>query len=231
MTGFYFLLPTLFTIFVSFLVVRAAAIALMMTGLDRNRAIFQALSAFSGTGFTTREAESVINNPMRRKIISWLMVLGNAGLVTVIITATSSFMSSQGYRLPINVMLLALGVLLIYKLANHKGFIRKWESFIEEKLVRSSDFEEGQAEDLLHLMEGYGLVRTAVKGGSPVEGASLSDCSASGKGLIFLGIERGKAWIPSPGPAEKIESGDRLVVYGPLAELKKFLKEGPRCRQ
>lgn len=65
MDGLYFLVPTLLVIFVSFLIVRAAAIALMMTGMDRKRAVFQALSAFSGTGFTTKEAESIVE-PSRK---------------------------------------------------------------------------------------------------------------------------------------------------------------------
>jgi len=81
MSGLYFLLPTLLVVFISFLVIRAAAVALMMTGLDEKRAKFQALSAFSGTGFTTKEAESVINHPRRRRIVTWLMILGNAGIV------------------------------------------------------------------------------------------------------------------------------------------------------
>ena len=59
MDGLYFLVPTLLVIFVSFLIIRAAAVALMMTGMDEKKAKFQALSAFSGTGFTTKEAESV----------------------------------------------------------------------------------------------------------------------------------------------------------------------------
>ena len=124
MDGLYFLLPALLVIFFSFLIVRAAAIALMMTGMDRKRAVFQALSAFSGTGFTTKEAESVVNNPLRRRIVSWLMILGNAGIVTVIITATSSFVTSEGYQLSINVLVLLVGIYLIYKIATHKGFIR-----------------------------------------------------------------------------------------------------------
>jgi Trk-type K+ transport system membrane component len=90
MGGIYFLLPTLLVIFFSFLIVRAGAIALMMTGMDEKRARFQALSAFSGTGFTTREAEFVVTHPKRRRIVSWLMILGNAGIVTVIVTGTSS---------------------------------------------------------------------------------------------------------------------------------------------
>ena len=91
MGGLYFLLPTLFIILVSFLMVRAAAIALMMTGMDEKGLRFQFLSAFSGTGFITKEAEFVMNHPLRRRIISWLMILGNAGIVTVIVTTTSSY--------------------------------------------------------------------------------------------------------------------------------------------
>ena len=84
MLGLYFLFPTLLAILISFLFVRAAAIALMMTGLEKNKARFQALSAFTGTGFTTKEAEIVVNHPQRRKIVRWLMIMGNAGIVTVI---------------------------------------------------------------------------------------------------------------------------------------------------
>jgi hypothetical protein len=61
--GIYFLLPALFVIFVSFLIITAAAIALMMTSIDEKKARFQALSAFSGTEFTTREAEFMVNHP------------------------------------------------------------------------------------------------------------------------------------------------------------------------
>ncbi|MCI2426715.1 hypothetical protein LM597_04835 [Candidatus Acetothermia bacterium] len=42
----YFLLPTLLVVLAFLLVIRAAAIGLMMTGLDEKRARFQALSAF-----------------------------------------------------------------------------------------------------------------------------------------------------------------------------------------
>lgn len=225
MQGFYFLLPTLLVILISFLIVRAAAIALMMTGMDENKARFQALSSFTGTGFTTKEAESVVNHPRRRRIIIWLMILGNAGIVTVIITATSSMVTSKGYKLPINVLLLILGIYLIYKLATHKGFIRRWESFMEDKFVKSHVFEEGVTEDLLHLIEGYGLVRVMIKEKSPLIGISLSDHKFPHKGLLVLGIERAKNWIPIPKPEEKIQEGDKLVIYGSLNVLKTQFEE------
>ena len=86
---------------ISFLIVRVGAVALELTGLDRHRAIFQALSAFSGTGFTTKEAELVVTHPQRRKIISTLMVLGNAGVVSII----AAFVVSIGGKRPIRSIL------------------------------------------------------------------------------------------------------------------------------
>jgi hypothetical protein len=226
MSGLYFLLPTLFVVFVSFLVVRAAAIALMMTGLDEKRAKFQALSAFSGTGFTTREAESVINHPKRRRIVTWLMILGNAGVVTVIVTATSSLVTSKGYQLSLNVLILAAGIFLIYKIATHRGFIRRWESFIEDKFAKSRVFDEGVTEDLLHLIEGYGLVRAMVTESSPLVGGSIAEHKLTEREILVLGRERGKEWIPIPKSAETIRSGDKLITYGSLKFLKDLFSEG-----
>lgn len=222
MTGMYFLLPTLLVIFVSFLVVRAAAIALMMTGMDEKRAKFQALSAFSGTGFTTKEAEYVINHPKRRRIITWLMILGNAGIVTVIVTATSSLVRSGGYQLPMYILLLAVGIFIIYRIVTNRGFIRRWEGFIEDKFVQSRTFEEDVTEDLLHFIEGYGLVRILVAEDSPLAGSSLAEHKLTERDILVLGIERGKNWIPIPKATEIIEDGDKVVAYGALKVLKRI---------
>lgn len=226
MSGLYFLLPVLLTIFISFLVVRAGAIALMMTGMDRKRAVFQALSSFTGTGFTTKEAELVINHPTRRKIVSWLMILGNAGFVTIIVTTTSSLVTSKGYTLPINVVLLAGGIGLIYKIVSQREFMRKFERYIENKLVKSPAFvEEAAVEDLLHLMEGYGLIKGIITEDSPLAGSDISGFRLrKGKSQI-LGIERKNDWLPIPSPDEKILAGDRIIVYGNLNELKDVFKE------
>ena len=60
------------------------SVALEATGMERSRAHFQALSALSGTGFTTRDAETVVSHSSRRWIVTWLMFFGNAGFVTVL---------------------------------------------------------------------------------------------------------------------------------------------------
>lgn len=222
MSGLYFLLPTLLAIFFSFLVVRAAAIALMMTGMEKKKARFQALSAFSGTGFTTKEAELVIHHPARRKIVTWLMILGNAGFVAVIITATTSLATSRGYNLPISVFILIVGIFVIYKFATHKKFIKKWEGFIEKKLIKSPIFEESTTEDLLHFLEGYGVIKKFIDDSSALIGTNLADVNLPTKGVLILGIERRNTWIPIPKASEKIEKDDKLIVYGPHKVLKKI---------
>jgi uncharacterized membrane protein HdeD (DUF308 family) len=59
----------------SVIIVRVAAIMLKSTGLSQDVARFQARSAFTGTGFTTRESEAIINHPVRRRIILALMLI------------------------------------------------------------------------------------------------------------------------------------------------------------
>lgn len=217
---FYFPFTTLLVIFISFLIVRAASIALMMTGLDLKRSRFQALSAFTGTGFTTREAELIVNNPRRRRIITWLMILGNAGIVTVIVTMTSTVVISEGFQIPINVIIILVGIIVVYKIATHAGFLQRWDVFIENRLLKVTQFEEEATERLLHLLEGYGLIRVIIKEESSFAGISLNELKLPEKNLLVLGIERNGDWIPVPSSDVVIKEKDRLVVYGPLGVLK-----------
>ena len=84
----------------SFLIVRIGTVALTMTGLSEEVASFQSLSAFSGAGFTTDEAESVLVTIARRRIVKLLIRLGSAGIVTVISSLILSFAGAeqQTYR-------------------------------------------------------------------------------------------------------------------------------------
>ncbi|MEP1231449.1 MAG: hypothetical protein ABJG88_12300 [Litorimonas sp.] len=80
---------------ITFFVVRLASVALKLTGLSEQNSRFQALSALTGTGFTTAEAEMVVNYPIRRKIISMLMIFGNLGVVSVLSTVMISFVRTD----------------------------------------------------------------------------------------------------------------------------------------
>ncbi|HKJ84386.1 MAG TPA: TrkA C-terminal domain-containing protein [Mariprofundaceae bacterium] len=222
MSGLYLLFPTLLAIFFSLLFVRAGAIGLMLTGMRYERAKFQALSAFSGTGFTTREAEHVVNHPTRRKIISTLMIGGNAGIVTVIVTATTSFAVTPGYDIIFNVLALVLGLALIYAIARHAGFMGRWESIVEHWLERhSTTFEYAPVEELLHLAEGFGLVKLEIAEESSLVGQSIIEIGGTHPDTLVLGIERDRNWIPARHLLhDPIEADDRLIIYGRLSKLR-----------
>ncbi|MGH8947824.1 MAG: hypothetical protein ACRDXF_03105 [Acidimicrobiia bacterium] len=75
----------------SVLVTRIATSALVMTGVSRELANFQARSAYTGVGFTTDEAETVVTHGVRRKIILTLMLLGSAGVAGAIASLVVGF--------------------------------------------------------------------------------------------------------------------------------------------
>ena len=80
------IISLLIVLTLSLIVTRVAAMALMLTGLSRESARFQARSAFTGVGFTTGEAENVVDHPVRRQIVMLLMLLGNLGIGAVVAT-------------------------------------------------------------------------------------------------------------------------------------------------
>jgi Trk-type K+ transport system membrane component len=67
MIAIYRILSVLLIFAISLLIVRIGSIALQMTGLSPNVASFQSVSAFSGAGYTTEEAEQTVSTPGRRK--------------------------------------------------------------------------------------------------------------------------------------------------------------------
>ena len=101
---------------VSLLAIRAGSTALMMTGLSWDTASFQSYSAFFGVGFTTREAEMVVNHPVRRRIIRDLILAGNIGVTSAAATLIATMVqNSSGFRPLLIVGGLVIGLeLLLY---------------------------------------------------------------------------------------------------------------------
>ena len=94
---------------VAWAIITVGATAYELTGLDREAAKFQALSAFTGTGFTTRISELVVRHPTRRRITSVLIILGYGGTATVVASLLASFAEASTLQAVENV--LVFGVL------------------------------------------------------------------------------------------------------------------------
>mgnify|MGYP000073551448 CR=1 FL=1 len=128
------------TIMVAMIAVRIGGIALELTGVEQHVARFQALSAFTGTGFTTREAEQVVNFPQRRRIISVLILVGNAGIITAIASLAQTFTTTLN-RQPEEVALIfgqlvtaGLALYLLYRIIIWPRIAQRIDSTIRGQL-------------------------------------------------------------------------------------------------
>lgn len=219
-----FVIPVIVIIIISAFIVKIASVALNLTGLDRKRSFFQALSAFTGTGFTTRDSELIVNNDIRRGIIMVLMILGNAGLVSVISTLMLSFVKSEMNLTPIliNIGIILLAILFIIKVSMNQAIARRLTKKIQDKLIKSSTFTKRPVEEVLRLATGYGVAEVTLGENCEEIGKTLFGSSFRQQDILILAIERGSNMIPAPNAQDKLMLDDTLICYGKLANINKI---------
>jgi hypothetical protein len=208
---------SLFLILVmSLFLTRLATMALMFTGLSRESARFQARSALTGVGFTTSEAEQVVQHPVRRRIIMLLMMLGNAGVVTVMATLIVTFLQAQGTGQILTKLAATLGGLSLFALVANSSWVERKMSFvISWALRRWTHLDARDYVNLLQLANRYGVTEIKVNEDNWLAGRSLDDLRLTEEGILVLGVypRRGR-YIGVPRGSTVIGVGDVLVVYG-----------------
>lgn len=232
------------TLIVSFVAVRIGAIAFQLTGLEWSLAKFQALSCFSGTGFTTKEAELVTGNKQRRKIATVLIILGNAGFVIMIATLAGSLVPQETilsrlsesflpFDIPpylvkwINLIIIVAVVYGIYKVFTHEKFVRKMTNILRKKIIKKEIFQKVSFEELLLATGGYGISRIAVSAGSPVLNKTLANSGLREQDIMVLATVRGSETIPNPSANMKILLGDELICFGKLENIRNRVSMNP----
>jgi hypothetical protein len=214
---------------VSLLAVRVGATALMMTGLSWDTASFQSYSAFFGVGFTTREAEMVVNHPVRRRIIRDLILAGNIGVTSALATLVASLMQHPDTVHPLLMIggLIATVVFMFYLF--RVGWVQRTIDHLIQRaleqtgLVRVLDYEL-----LLRIQSGYCVSEIEVMADTPVVNKTLRESRPWDHGVVILAIKRDGHTIPGlPGPTETLRVGDLLTVYGEEHKVKAVLQPAP----
>lgn len=203
----------------SFLVVRIGTVALVMTGLSEDVASFQSLSAFSGAGFTTTEAESVVVSQTRRTIIKMLIRLGSAGIVTAVSSLILSFTGPDrgGF---LQFVILAIGLATLVMLSRSTRFQSILTPMIKRVLKRSALIDLRDYANLLHVSEGYSVVELEVLADSWLAGRTLSELRLGSEGISVLGVLTNSGeYIGAPPAHQTFHPGDRLLMYGRSGRL------------
>ncbi len=229
MIGIIGIVALLTVLLLSLIVTRVATVALTMTGLSYEAARFQARSAFTGTGFTTKESEIVVNHPVRRRIIMILMILRSAGFLSIILSLILSFLGPGSDTDKLRQLgWLIGGVVALWLLAESRRLERLMARVIEWALARWTDLDVRDYDYLLRLSGGYSVIEIYIQKEDWVAGKNLRNSYLPEEGITVLGITRGDGtYIGGPKGDTEIHAGDTLILYGRAEKLKKLGKRRP----
>ncbi len=217
---------------ISFIIVRIGAVAFQLTGLEWSLAKFQALSCFTATGFTTKEAELITGNPQRRRIASFLIVLGHAGLVTMVATFANSLRPSV-IKIPglpdfvstgalqwINMAVIAVTIYVIYRVSTNTKLAKKLTDALRRRIVKREIIKAVSFEELMVATAGYGVSKIEVCEDSPILNKTLLQSGLRGRDITVLAVIRAGETMPNPSANTKIALSDELICFGRLENIR-----------
>lgn len=225
---------------VAYFVVRIGAAAFELTGLNPDQAHFQALSTFTRTGFTTQEAELIVSHKQRRKIASTLMILGNAGVVTLIATLVNSMRPDEAptmlipalekgmpaFLVPyVNLGIVLILLFLIYRAFRSSRLSKILMQKLQQKMVDKKFIQPASFEELLLNTKGYGISQIEITEKNPLEGKTLAESKLREHDILVLSVERGDEHFINPSPSIKFIPGDKLVCFGKLSSIREVAYE------
>jgi hypothetical protein len=233
MNGVLFIL----VVIISFTVVRIGAIAFQLTGLSWSQAKFQALSCFTGTGFTTRESELIVGNSQRRRIASVMMVLGNAGLILLIATFANSLQPDvylEHLTAPVmpdwipytfvplaNFLILLFAFLFVVRVFGRMHVSDRITSSLRRTLLRRRLLDSLSLEEPVLSSPHCAVLKIVVGERSHMIGTSLSQIAAHD--VEILALETGGKITTNPPGEMKLSLGDSLVCFGQAAQIRETL--------
>lgn len=211
------ILTLLVVLTLSFLITRLASAALTLTGVSQELAKLQSISAFTGVGFTTQESERIVQHPVRRRILTLLMILGNAGIVTAVSSLILSLVEVRktgDWMLPL--AWLAGGVAVLWFVATSKWVERQMSKAMRWALARWTRLETYDYASLLHLTGDYSIRECRVEPDDWLAEKRLKELKLHQEGVTVLGIHRANGdYLGVPRGETKVRADDRLILYGP----------------
>jgi len=201
----------------SILITKIATEILIHTGLSKQAAKFQARSAFTGVGYTTKEAENIVNHAARRKIIMSLMLIGNVGIMSAIASLLLTFIDT-GQSSTENILrvgTIVVSMVVLWLLSKSKWAERLLVNTIKKILKRFSKLSIRDYVELLDLKGDYEITVIEVQAGDWIENQKVGDLKLWQEGINLIGIQRDDGtYLGIPKHKTKITNHDQIILYG-----------------
>ena len=208
------------------LILWTGSIAFEATGLERSKSRFQALSALTGTGFTTSQAEAIVEHPKRRRVAGYLIFIGNTGIAAFIVLLV--LYARSGITAPSMVLVgIVVGVLVLIGLLIWLKVIDGLTGLILRLAGKGQPASSTAVRTLVRQSDDYAVVRLTVAQKSALAGSKLKDSLLEQGTISVLSLERQDGMVPHPKPDEMISEGDRILCYGKTDEITAALKIQP----
>src|SRR5690348_1698163 len=183
--------------------------------MPKSSARFQARSAFTGSGFTTRESENVVDHPTRRRVIMTLMLLGNAGIVASASTLILGFKQGSVGKEWQQVLELVCGLAALLLISRSRWVDRHLTQLIARVIHERTDLALRDLGGLLQLSGDYSVNEMRVNAGDWVADRTLADLGLRDEGIAVLGLTRTDGeYLGAPTGSTTVRPGDILVLYG-----------------
>jgi hypothetical protein len=121
----------------------------------------------------------------------------------------------------VNLMIIMLAVLIIYKVFTNKKVSDKLTNFLRKRIIKREIFERTTFDELLIATGGYGVSKVDVPTGSFFVDKSLVKAALRSKhDITLLAVTREGVTISNPSADEKIQVGDELICFGKLENIR-----------
>lgn len=216
----------IFTVVFLFLV-EILCILFKLTGLQDYKARFQVISILTGTGYTTKESELIMQHEGRRKLAQCTMILGYIGLATFIpffMGLISDIVMKELTAKEIAI-LVTFAVVLVLGIRSKSFLIfidNKIEALILKGRIKNNNHKN--IYKVLTRSHGFGVYNILIEESCIVINKTLEESKLSENEIIVLNVDRGDEFIAFPTSKLKLKVGDNISIYGRIENIKRIFK-------
>ena len=213
-------------------IIEIFTVLLMLTGMSNTRAKFQVISLLTNCGFTTTESEIIVSSRKRRKIAITIMLFGNifnVAIVSLLVNMVISFSKDKDFNV-FQSSLYLLGFLAVITIIRKIPFFRVTFDSVVKRVAAKVIFSK-KANPMLILDNLHGFVIVEIK---IVEVPKILDNKtvlesriSKDYGIRVLNIKRDDLSMGDISKDEVIITNDRVMAYGPLANIIDVFEQKP----
>lgn len=158
-----------------------------------------------------------------RRIITILIIPGNAGFAAIIGSLVVSFTQPTTYTwFLVQLAVVIFGIFILYSLIIRSRLGNTLLDRLRKPLLRRIVMDAPPFEEIMHIGGQWGIDLVTISKDSRYVGASVADITAAGD-VEVLGLDRVDSFVSRPEGNVDIRERDRLLIFGTTQSVKKLL--------